>query len=681
MHDLIIIGAGSAGLSAAIYAGRAKLDTLVIERDRAGGQIRITDSINNYPGVPNISGEKLGQTMREQAEAFGARFLSAAVESVDFSGAIKRVETTAGSFEALAVIVATGATPRSVGFKGEAEYRGRGVAVCATCDGELFSGMDLFVIGGGLAAAEEALFLTRYARKVTMIVRKSKLSVPRRVAESVLAHPRIELRFNTEIVEAGGDGLLRYAVFRSGGGAGAGDAGDVGARTSDGAGADASAGGSGAGAEASTTGAADGGGAGAGDAGDEIWRYEVPDDDQSFGIFVFAGYIPQSAQFAEALQLDDNGYIPTDESMRTNVDGVYAAGDIRPKELRQLVTAVADGAIAATNAEHYIEEARTRLGLPSPDDRSAVETDGASAAVTGANAAATKADGVFAAGAGVAGAPAANEVAATAGCPAEAAAEAEGCPAEATAPEAAGCPAEATTAAAEQNGASSSTTESAANGAATFFDAALSAELAPIVQRFERPVGICAVLDESQPLDAEIGVFVREFAALAPKVAVTFLQSGAEPAREQELGVTLLPALVLTDGDGQSLGVQFHGVPSGHEINSFVLALYNAAGPGQPLDEALVRRARALEQPLNIKIGVTLACSLCPDVVAGAQQLALVNPQVSAEMIDVTRFGGFKARWGVMSVPAVVINDERIVFGKRDLNELLGLLEDAQTAA
>jgi thioredoxin reductase (NADPH) len=208
-----------------------------------------------------------------------------------------------------------------------------------------------------------------------------------------------------------------------------------------------------------------------------------------------------------------------------------------------------------------------------------------------------------------------------------------------------------------------------------FFDDDLIEQLAPVLERFEDEIGIVAFFDGSDDLDREVRLFLSEFARLTSKVKVTFLRKGADPAREQELGISLFPSFALTDKDGHPKGVQFHGVPAGHEINSFVLALYNASGPGQPLDEALAARVAEHKRPVNIKVGVSLSCTLCPDVVTATQLMALRNPHVTAEMIDVMHFPEFKNRWSIMSVPAVVIDDERITFGKKTLEELLDLVE------
>ncbi|MDD3766677.1 MAG: FAD-dependent oxidoreductase [Eubacteriales bacterium] len=534
LYDLIIIGSGSAGMTAGIYAGRAKLKTLIIERDKPGGQIKITSDVENYPGILNISGEELSQTMRNQAENFGVEFVQAVVESVDFSKDIKKVKTIDGEYEALAVIVATGAVPRKLGFVGEDEFRGRGIGYCATCDGEFFAGMDVFVIGAGFAAAEEAIFLTRYARKVIVIAREPEFTCSKAIAERVLAHPKIEVKFNTEILEVGGDKVLKYARFVN-----------------------------------NKTG--------------EQWRYDVSGDDLTFGVFVFVGYIPQSSEYADQLRLDERGYIPTDENMQTNIDGVYAAGDIRPKELRQLVTAVADGAIAATSAEKYIAQKKAALGLS--DEK-------------------------------------------------------------------------------EQGGQSFE----------KFFDEELEQQLIPILDRFEKPVKILAILDDTNELSHEVKGFLSEFAALSKKVSVEFLQKGETPEKEAKIGAAMFPTFAIFNSEGEYTGVKYQGIPGGHEINSFILALYNVAGPGQSISGETLEKIASIKEKVNIKVGISLSCTLCPDVVMLTQLMAIKNPLVEAEMIDVARYPEFKNKYSIMSVPAIVVNDENVSFGKKNLDEILKLI-------
>lgn len=537
LYDIIIIGSGSAGMAAGIYAGRARLKTLIIERDKPGGQIRITSEVENYPGILNISGEELGQNMRKQAEKFGVAFKQGIVESVDFSGDIKKVRTVDGEYKALAVVIATGTVPRRIGFKGEDEFRGRGIGYCATCDGEFFSGMDVFVIGAGFAAAEESIFLTRYARKVTIIAREPEFTCSKMIAERVLAHPKIEVKFNTEILEAGGDKVLRYARFIN-----------------------------------NKTG--------------ETWTYEA-NPGETFGIFVFAGYIPQTSEYAEQLRVDDYGYILTDENMRTNIDGVYAAGDVRAKELRQLVTAVADGAIAATRAEKYIAMKKEKLGIKTEQPH---ET---------------------------------------------------------------------------------------AKPAKLFFDQDLREQLVHIFERFESKVKILAILDD-QEISSEVKSFLEEFASLTEKVELEVLREGQDNGKEKYINATIFPTFAILRSDGSYTGIQYHGVPGGHEINSFVLALYNVAGPGQSIGEDILSRINKIDRKVNLKIGVSLSCTFCPDVVSACQLMAAKNPNIEAEMIDVARFPDFKNQYSIMSVPVVVVNDKETVFGKKTAEQILDIIENNQ---
>jgi thioredoxin reductase (NADPH) len=537
LYDLIIIGAGSAGMSAGIYAGRAKLKTLVLDKDKVGGQIKITAEIANYPGILHTSGEELSQTMRKQAESFGVNFLNAAVQSVDFSQDIKKINTSEGEYEALGVIVATGSKPRILGFEGEEEFRGRGIGYCATCDGEFFTGMDVFVIGAGFAAAEEAIYLTRFAKKVTIIAREPEFTCSKTIADKVLAHRKIEVKFNTEILEVGGEKVLKYAKFVN-----------------------------------NQTG--------------ETWRYDAAEGNLSFGVFVFVGYVPQSTEYAGQLVLDKYGYILADENLKTNINGVYAAGDIRPKTLRQLVTAVSDGALAATEIEKYIEGKKEHLGIG-------------------------------------------NESELTHERPEEA-----------------------------------------------FFDDELKAQLKNIFARFQNQVSLIAFLDETSEINGELKRFLSDFAELTDKVRVEFLNRGQNPNKEREIKATIFPTLAIMDPEGKYTGVQFHGIPGGHEINSFILALYNAAGPGQAVGEDVLARIRAVDKPVNMKIGVSLSCTLCPDVVASAQLMALKNSLIEAEMIDISRFPEFKNKHSIMSVPAIVVNDTQLLFGKKSLEELLEIIRD-----
>lgn len=307
IYDTIIIGGGPAGLSAGVYAGRANLSTLIIEKQYLGGQAVTTSEVVNYPGIIEIDGPSLVENMRQQAENFGVEFEYSEITEMNFNEKVKIIHTTSGIFMAKSVIIATGANPRKIGFPGEEKFYGRGVSYCATCDGGFYKDLDVFVIGGGYAAAEESLFLARLARKVTIFVRKSKFSCAKSIADRVLANDKIEVKFNTEIIEVGGDLQPTYIEYIN-------------------------------------------------NITNEKYKYELSNNDRAFGLFVLAGHIPATDLFKNIVELDKYGYIPTDNNMQTNVEGVYAAGDLRPKSLRQIVTAVSDGAIAATSCEKYLEE-------------------------------------------------------------------------------------------------------------------------------------------------------------------------------------------------------------------------------------------------------------------------------------------------------------------------------------
>lgn len=306
IYDVIILGAGPAGLTAGLYAGRSRLDTLIIEKGKDGGQIAITDEIENYPGqmVQGETGPSLISRMTGQAEKFGAVRVTDTIREVVLEGAVKKVICTNGTYESRAVIIATGASPRPIGCIGEKEFMGRGVSYCATCDGFFFEDLEVFVVGGGDSAVEEAIFLTKFARKVTIIHRRDALRAVKVMQEKAFNNPKIEFMWDTVVEELHGDGVLSAMTVKN-------------VKTG------------------------------------ELTRIEADEKDGMFGVFGFIGYDPCSALFADKVGME-NGYILTDADMHTNIEGVYAAGDIRKKSLRQVVTAAADGAIAAVQAEHYI---------------------------------------------------------------------------------------------------------------------------------------------------------------------------------------------------------------------------------------------------------------------------------------------------------------------------------------
>ena len=313
LYDVIVVGGGPAGLTAAIYLARAKYRVLVLEKDQFGGQITITDEVVNYPGIGRTSGKALTEIMRRQAESFGAEFVMAAAEGLDMEGDIKTVRTNRGAYRCFGVLLATGARPNTVGFIGEETYKGRGVAYCATCDGEFFSGREVFVVGGGYAAAEESVFLTKFARHVTILIRGADFTCAAEVADKAKQHENIIVLTNTVVEEVSGKNGLDYIRCKN-----------------------------------IVTG--------------EVTEFRAADGDP-FGVFVFAGYKPATELVDGIAALNEQGYVITDAAQKTNVDGLYAAGDVCIKPLRQVVTATGDGALAATELEKYAAAIQRKTGL------------------------------------------------------------------------------------------------------------------------------------------------------------------------------------------------------------------------------------------------------------------------------------------------------------------------------
>lgn len=306
VYDIIVLGAGPAGLTAASYAGRARMDTLLIEGTKDGGQIVITNEIENYPGsLEEESGPSLIARMTKQVEKFGADRVTDTIVDVELEGKVKHLKGNHGDYYAKAVVIATGASPRPIGCPGEKEFTGKGVSYCATCDANFFEDFEVYVVGGGDSAVEEAMYLTKFARKVTLIHRRDELRAAKSIQEKAFANPKMAFMWNTTIEEIKGDGVVTSMIVKD-----------------------------------TKTG--------------ETREIEADEEDGTFGIFVFVGFDPKSQLFEGKLEME-NRYIVTDKYMHTSVPGVFAAGDVIVKHLRQVVTACGDGAVAANEAQHYVE--------------------------------------------------------------------------------------------------------------------------------------------------------------------------------------------------------------------------------------------------------------------------------------------------------------------------------------
>ena len=540
IYDMIIIGGGPAGLSAGIYGGRAKLDVLVIEKENKGGQISLTSEVVNYPGILEISGTEFMTQTRKQAEGFGVNFVQGEVVDMDFTKDIKTIKTKDAEYSALSVVIATGAAPRKLGFPGEQEFTGRGVAYCATCDGEFFTGMDIFVIGAGFAAAEEAMFLTKYGKSVTIIAREPDFTCAKSIGDKVKAHPKITVKFNTELTELTGDMKPTGAKFKN-----------------------------------NVTG--------------EVTEYKAKVG-ETFGVFVFVGYAPSSQIFKNHIEIDKFGFIPTDEELMTNVPGVFAVGDIRPKRLRQVVTAVADGAIAATSIEKYAHDLREELGIQKEEKEE-----------------------------------------------------------------------EKTTSVATEN--------------ESFLDDELKQQLSAVVERFENPVEIVVFKNPNVDESVAIENAVKDIAAIAPeKLKFVSYNEGENKELEAKVKLTRTPSIAVLDKNGNFSGLKYSSLPSGHELNSFILGLYNVAGPGQKVAPESLEKIAKIDKPINIKIGISLSCTKCPKTVQATQRIATLNKNIEMEMINIFTFQDFKNRYDIMSVPAIIVDDQHVYFGEKTVEDMLEIL-------
>lgn len=536
LYDAIIVGGGPAGLSAAIYLARAKFSVLVIEKEKIGGQITITSEVVNYPGILKTSGKELTDQMYQQARNFGAEFLIADVTNLDLKETVKVVNTDKGEFKAVGIVLATGSHPRKIGFPGEKEFQGRGVAYCATCDGEFFTGKDIFVIGGGFAAAEEAIFLTKYGRKVTIIVREDDFTCAKQVSDQAKQHPKIDIHYNSEIVAVKGTNQLQEATFKN-----------------------------------NKTG--------------ETWQYQAPDND-TFGVFVFAGYQPATALFKNQVAVNEAGNLIVDENQKTSCPGVYGAGDVCIKELRQVVTAVSDGAKAATSLEKYIPNIVKENNLK-PKKIQLKNEDS-----TNHN----------------------NE------------------------------------------------DYDDENNSNSFISSQIKAQLKPIFEKLETNL-VLKCYDDGSKLANEMKGFLEEFVTLSNKLSYVVIPDSS------------IATISFYNQDDNYLNIAYHGVPGGHEFNSFVLAVYNTAGIKQPLQQDILEQIQCIEKPTNIKVIVSLSCTMCPEVVMASQRIAIENKNVEAQMFDLAHFPNLKEQYNIMSVPCMIINDKDVYFGKKNINQIVEILK------
>ena len=538
LYDVIVIGGGPAGLTAALYLARAKYRVVVLEKEQFGGQITITNEVVNYPGIGKASGKEITETMRRQGELFGAEFLLAEATQIEALGDIKTVKTDKGDLYCLGILIATGAHPRAIGFKGEADHKGRGVAYCATCDGEFFTGKEIFVVGGGYAAAEESVFLTKFARHVTILIRGDDFTCAAAVAEPAKNHENITILTNTVVEEVSGEGGLNYIRYKN-------------TKT------------------------------------EKITEYRAEEGD-FFGVFVLAGYTPDTKIVKDIVELNKHGYIVTDSEQRTSIEGIYAAGDVCVKPLRQIVTATGDGALAATELEKYVASVQSRTGISA---KPSVSNNYKSKDAIKSTESQDSSDGLL--------------------------------------------------------------------------SEDMKAQLRTLFEKMQGKAILKLYLDKRE-ISRELESYMRELASLSDKLTVDVADAG--------FSSDFAPCVMVFRADGTDTGLAFHGVPGGHEFSSFVLGIYNAIGPGQSIDDKTRERIHEIKKPTDIKVLVSLSCTMCPDTVVSAQHIAAENKNVRAEIYDIHHFEEIRKKYNVMSVPCILINDTNVFFGKKNIEQILELL-------
>lgn len=533
IYDAIIIGGGPAGLTSGIYGGRAKLNILIIEKDNLGGQISLTEEVINYPGILKITGSKLMENMREQAKNFGVNFIKDKVIKIDFANKIKKVITEQGEYEGYNIIIASGLIHKELNFRGEKEYRGRGISYCSICDGEFFIDKDIFVIGAGFAACEEALYLTRYGKKVYIIAREPEFTCSKTIGDKVFANNKIEVMFNSEILEVSGDNLIRKVKIKN-------------------------------------------------NINDEIKEYSSTDN-ENIGVFIFVGQKPETEIYKNQIKLDEDGYIVTDELMRTNIDKVFAVGDIRKKSLRQVVTAVADGAIAINQVEEKNQDSEELVEKFEDKKTEIIEE--------------TK--------------------------------------------------------------------------KLNLFSDEMIKVLKENLKNISNKVELILVKSSKEEENRNILEFINEFQQITDKVQFNILEADNEVIDKKLL--ERLPAFFFKKNN--DIKIKYSTVPLGQELESFIGAINEIYGEKVEVRENLLNRIKKIDKKINVKIGVSLKCTRCPQTVKVNQIIANNNDNINLEIIDVVTHKNFKTKYDIVGVPAMVINDNNLYFGQMSLEEMIEIIE------
>lgn len=552
LYDAVIVGGGPSGLSAAIYLARACYRVLIVEKKKFGGLVNETNEVVNYPGAEPQNGEELTRKMKKQAEFFGAEFMIADVTALNLDSDIKIVKTDKGDLHCLGVLLSTGAHPRLVGFKNERKFRGRGVAYCAICDGEFFTGKEVFVVGGGFAAAEESGFLTKYASHVTLLIREDDFTCAKAVADKARANKDITVLTNTEVISVEGDSSVRKITYKN-----------------------------------NVTG--------------EITTHSAIGGD-IIGVFVFAGFIPSNELVKDIVDLDEKGYVITDKNNMTTKQGLFASGDICVKSLRQIVTATSDGAVAATSMEKYLAKRRAVLNvlpkMQKKENRYAKE------------------NATF-----------------------DAKSEGE---------------------------------ESLNTGGFKVLDGDMVSQLNTVFSKLTKKL-ILEVHTNNTEISNELVLYMKEISSLTDHISMKEVSLEGEISEETS-NEEMVPYVRVLNENGEPVGINFHGVPGGHEFTSFILGLYNAGSAGQKVSDENIDKINSIKEDIHLTILVSLNCTMCPELVTSAERIITLSDKVTADIYDFKHFKELKDKYDVMSVPCFVINGKDVHFGKKNVSELIDII-------
>ncbi|OOB78354.1 MAG: hypothetical protein BEN18_07725 [Epulopiscium sp. Nuni2H_MBin001] len=525
IYDVIIVGSGNSALFAAISAATAHLSVLVIENPRYDENTMHSEN------------KRFLKQMHERATSLDVKFISEEITTVSLKENVKSINL----HKATTVIFALYSKPRLLGFEQEELFIGKGISYCVSAEGELAKNKEVVIIGNNCRTIENAIFLTRYASKITIIVETPNFICTKEDFNKLKKYKRIVIKYNTTLTKVWGDKFVTRAAFKH-------------------------------------------------NITKEEWEYYV---ETGFKLFICSGVEPATAVVKDILSLTAYGYIITDDNLHTNIEGVFACGELRKNELRYrmlrpMIVAVKEGSSAAEAAVKYI----AKLGLTK-----AKTTDTPKAVLPKPK---------------------------------------------------------------PKN---------------KFITPPIANQLQGVFSRLTKAIILITVVDSKNSRSIELKEFLEELVVLTDKLVLKAYEKGENIALEQFLRIDKFPVVSMQTDEQQYLGIKFCGIPGGHELNSFILTIYNLGSSGQAIAEDDINRIKAINKAVNIKVAVSLSCHLCPDIVVASQRLAILNCNIETEMIDIALFENLRAKHKIRNVPAIIINDSKVVFGAKTLTQIIDLIE------